>query len=403
VPRLGPFLEGKEAVVLTGPRRAGKTTVMFQLMDQLEAKGVAATAMLHLNLEEPGLAGLDGLKTLEEAYRTFRRRVHPKGRAWLFLDEVQSVPGWERWVRARMESEDLKVFLTGSSSAMMSRELGTLMTGRQVSFQVWPLSFREFLAFKGLTPPKRPGLVPDDPTMQHALLEYLRWGGFPEVALSDSDERREKLLKQYFDDVLFKDVALRHGIRDLTMLRALAVALLQETASLTSITRLAARLASSQDLVRSYCAFLQEAYLVAFLPFHSPQLAERQRRPQKVHALDTGLRNAVCLSPTSDWGRLAETALWAHLARDADLELHYWKGKHELDLLALKAGRPKRLFQVTWQAESPTTQRREAAALAEAQATFPKAKPTLIHGPGPAPTVPEGAEARGLWVELVEG
>lgn len=400
--QLEPFLRGKEVVVLTGPRRAGKTTVMYQLMDRLEAQGMPKSAMLHVNLEEPGLAGSLGVQLLEDAYMTFRHHVRPTGRAWLFLDEIQRVEGWERWVRARTESDDLKVFLTGSSSALMSRELGTLLTGRHVTFQVFPLSFREFLGFRKVALPERPKLAEAAPAIRHALLEYLKWGGFPEVVLSDSEERRDRLLKQYFDDVLFKDVSLRHGVRDMLLLRALAVTLLNETASLTSQVRLAARLGASLDLVRAYCSYLQEAYLVAFLPYYSLKVAERQRRPQKVHAIDTGVRNAVVLSGSPDWGRLAETSVWSGLARDERLGLYHWKGGGEVDLLSIASGRVTNLIQVVWDGAVGNSLSRETEALEEGRIRFPEAGATLVYSQGTRPAVPEHVRAVPLWRALLD-
>jgi len=223
---LAPFLDTPEVVALVGPRRAGKTTVLFQLMDDLEAAGVPREACLHVNLEEQALMSVMGPELLERLYETYRVEVFPEGRAYLFLDEVQQASGWERWVRSRNETEDVKIFVTGSSAKLMSPELATLLTGRHVSFRVLPLEFREFLDFRGVELPARPRLVGTPPRIQQALHAYLRWGGFPEVVLAGDERRKEVLLKQYFDDALFKDVALRHQIRDLSLLRNLAVYLL---------------------------------------------------------------------------------------------------------------------------------------------------------------------------------
>ena len=252
VPTLDPFLDSKDVVGLVGPRRAGKSTVLFQLMDRLEVRGVLRPAMLHLNLEEPALAPELGADMLERAYRTWRQHVWPRGRAWLFFDEVQAVPGWERWVRARAGTEDIKFFVTGSSSALLSRELGTLLTGRHLTFRVHPLSFCEFLRFRGIEPPTQPELVEAPAPLLHALHEYLQWGGFPEVVLATDVRRKELLLKQYFDDVLYRDVALRHRVRDVPALRALAVHLLTHTASLVSFQRLAKVLQISPQAARAY-------------------------------------------------------------------------------------------------------------------------------------------------------
>jgi hypothetical protein len=167
--RILPFLDTPEILTLIGPRRAGKTTVLFQLMAALVRSGVDRRALLHLNLEEPALAPELGLPLLDRLYDLYRAEVHPAGKAYLFLDEVQRLPGWERWVRARRETEDVKIVVTGSSAALMSRELATLLTGRHVTFRVLPLDFREFVSFRGLELPAEPRLAGSPPAVQNAL------------------------------------------------------------------------------------------------------------------------------------------------------------------------------------------------------------------------------------------
>src|SRR3989338_10396170 len=151
-----PLVDTSDVIVLIGMRRAGKTTILFQLMDYLESRNIPQEAMLHVNFEEPALATELTVNFLDEIYREYRSKVFPKGKAYLFFDEIQNVPQWERWVRARNESEDIKIFLTGSSAHLMSRELGTILTGRHVSFVVNPLSFSEYLQFQKISIPKKP-------------------------------------------------------------------------------------------------------------------------------------------------------------------------------------------------------------------------------------------------------
>lgn len=400
-PTLRPFLDTPEVLTLIGPRRAGKSTVMFQIMDMLEARGVPPTAMLHLNLEEPALAPetLDataGVALLERAYETWRAELHPKGRGWLFLDEVQRVPGWERWVRARNERDDLKIVVTGSSSALLSRDLGTLLTGRHLSFEVLPLGFAEILRFRGVERPAEPRLAGNPPELQHALLFHLRWGGFPEVVLASDDVRRVALLQQYFDDLLFKDVAMRHQVRDVQLLRALAVHLLSSTASLVSFQRLSGLFGASLEQVRTYCDHLQEAWLIELLPFYSLKSAERVRNPRKVHAIDLGLRNAVALTGSPDRGRLSESALFGALRRELRTGLHYWKGHGELDLLAHQGARATLGVQVAWEGwDREELRERELGPLREAEARFPGLRGVMITGDGGEGSVP-------LWRALLD-
>jgi len=383
-------LDTPEVIALIGPRRAGKSTVLYQLMDVLEAAGAPREAFLHVNLEEPGFGAHLGLDLLERVYDTWRAEVFPEGRGWLFLDEVQRVSDWERWVRARGETEDVKIFVTGSSSALMSSELATLLTGRHLTFRVLPLSFGEVLRFRGIRSPSRPRLADDPARIRNAVAEYLRWGGFPEVVLTPDAERKKDLLRQYFDDILFKDVALRHQIRDLPLLRNLAVYLLAQTASLVSFQRLANVFEISKTMVSAYCHYLAEAYLVSFLPFYTLKSAERLRRPSKVHAIDLGLRNAVSLSAAPDRGRLMETAVHNALARESSEGLFYWKGEGEVDLAVRRGLDIERLIQVTDEGLlEPASRRREVAALVEASSVFPGAETLVVAGALPPPGLGE--------------
>lgn len=404
--RLLRHLDAPEIVALIGPRRAGKTTVLFQVMASLLERGVPAEALLHVNFEEPAFAPELGTDLLDQLYRVYRTEVNPVGRAWLFLDEIQLVPGWERWVRTRSETEDVKIFLTGSSAAMMSRELATLLTGRHATFNVFPLDFGEFLRFRGIPLPPRPRLAGAAPEIENALLSYLRWGGFPEVVLAADEERKSTLLKQYFDDVLFKDVAMRHQVRDVQMLRSLAVHLLTQTASLVSFKRIAGIFDVSLDLARTYCGYLEEAFLVSFAELYSLKTAERLRHPKKVHALDTGLRNAVSMSGAPDRGRLAETVVFQSLARRANDGLYYWLGSCEVDIAVRRGNEIRQLVQVAYDLEGSEVWQRELAALAEAKQAWPLAERRLIAGRAsdlPDDLQNEDAEVTHLWHFLIEG
>ncbi len=396
---LAPFLDTPEVVALVGPRRAGKTTVLFQVMDDLEAAGVPREALLHINLEEQALMAVMGPELLERLYETYRVEVFPEGRAYLFLDEVQQAPGWERWVRSRNETEDVKIFVTGSSARLMSPELATLLTGRHVSFRVLPLEFREFLDFSGIELPVKPHLAGTPPRIQHALHAYLRWGGFPEVTLADNERRKEVLLKQYFDDALFKDVALRHRIRDLAVLRNLAVFLLGQTGSLVSAQRLARIFSVSPALSRTYCGYLEEAFLVSFIPFYTLKTAERLRRPQKVYAMDTGLRNAVCLTGSPDRGRLIETAVYGALERSDHDGLFYWQDDVEVDFAVRRGLSIRSLIQVASEGlERDTVRTRELRSLERARSVFPQAERFLVAGSLPDAAASASSEVR--WIPL---
>lgn len=379
-----PFFNTPEVITLTGIRRAGKTTILYQIMDQLEKQQVPTEAMLHMNFEEPALAPHLKLQLLDEIYQSYRSEIYPTGKAYLFFDEIQNVPEWERWVRARNERENIKIFITGSSANLMSRELATLLTGRHINFHISPLGFDEFLQFKQIPLPKK--ILPIDPTpeIQHALIQYLQWGGLPEVVLSKHTERKKLLLKQYFDDILFKDVAMRHQIRDVNMLRNVAVHLFTQTASLISINSISKIFQISLDMARNYCACLQEAFLVDFLPFYSLKVTERNRNPQKIHVCDLGIRQMVSLTQAPDNGRLIETAVYQKLQQTMHNDIFYWKGNQEVDFVLRKGNTIYSIIQVAYEnLDNPKVLARELQALDAAKQQFPEATTLLIAGKMP--------------------
>lgn len=379
-----PYLNTGEVVALVGLRRAGKTTVLYQIMDMLEAEGVPQEACFHMNFEEPALGAQLSIELLDALYRLYREEVFPTGTAYLFFDEIQNVPGWERWVRARNETEEIKIFITGSSAALMSRELATVLTGRHVEFYVAPFSFSECLRVKGIDPPKK-NLKSDPPAIvQKALTEYMSWGGFPEVVLSDDVERKERLLRQYFDDILFKDVAVRHEIRDLKTLRNIAVHLITQSSCLFSVRRVASLFQISQDMAAKYCDYIQESFLVDFLPFFSLKASERNRNPKKAHVNDLGLRRIASVSLSMDYGKLAETLVHQHIKRTRKGVSYYWKGKQEIDFVIQDGNSISECIQVAYDSlDDDKTRARELNSLDEVGAVFPSAERTLVVGKMP--------------------
>jgi predicted AAA+ superfamily ATPase len=373
-----PFLHTEEIITLTGLRRSGKSTILYQIMDLLEDEGVAQKAMLHINFEEPALAPHLTLGLLDSLYEIYRAQVYPTGKAYLFLDEIQNVPEWERWVRARNETENIKIFITGSSSKLMSRELATLLTGRHINFNVYPLSLAELLEFKSVNIPGKPWSFSPPAEIAHAIHFYKQWGSLPRIVLAKEDKSRMQILVQYFDDILLKDLAMRHNIRDLHTLRALAVHLMTHTGSLMSFNRLGTLFGVSTMLAKDYCQYLQETFLLELMPFFSLKVAERQRNPQKIYALDCGLRNQVSLSLSPDEGKSIESIVFNTLKQQGHY-VYYWKNRGEVDFVIHRGNTITSVVQVMADGLSdPNTLKRELDALNEATKAFPNAKPFLI-------------------------
>ncbi|HOI16738.1 MAG TPA: ATP-binding protein [Geobacteraceae bacterium] len=325
-------LDSREVIVIKGVRRAGKSTLLAQVIRELLARNVQPTAILRINLEEPLFSSEYSIELLEQIYRTYRERVQPEGRCWLFMDEVQNIPGWESWVRGRSETEDIKFFVTGSSSRMLSREIGTKLTGRNVSFEVYPLSFKEFLRFNNIEIRSELEYANRKSSLRNLFTAYLKYGGFPEVVLRQSDEEKQLLLKNYFEDLLYRDVVTRYEIRDVSSLRNLAVYLLTNVAKKTSITKLKNNFTISQDKTENYVSAIMESYLLFQLQMFSCSLKSSLRAGFKPYAVDTGLRNRVAFAFSEDLGWLVENVVFCHLKRHHE-EVFYHSNGSETDFV----------------------------------------------------------------------
>ncbi len=374
-----PYVHTQEILVLIGPRRSGKSTILYQIMDALEKEGVAQQAMLHLNFEEPQLIPFLNLKGLDEMYDSYRENIFPEGRVFLFLDEVHNIPEWERWVRARSETEDVKIFITGSSAKLMSREIATLLTGRHLSFEITPLNFAEYLEFRQIKAPKHRLPMRAPAIVKQALNDYEQWGGFPAVTLAGDFEHKRHILAEYFSDILYKDIVLRYSIRDPVLLRNLAAHLLTQTGNLISFQRISAVFQVSIDAAASYFQYLQEAFMIEAVPFFSLKASIRQRHPRKVYAMDLGLRNAVSLAHSADEGHLTESLVYHSLRRRFGDNIFYWSQEGEIDFIVREGNAITQIWQVVvGNLEDSKVFDRELRAIEEAKIMFPKAEAFIV-------------------------
>ena len=362
-----PHIAPPEIIVIKGVRRSGKSTLMLQPMNVLRGRGVSAEDMLYINFEEPLFIDQPGVEILDRLYRIYRERINPQRFPYVFLDEIQQVPEWERWARVKTDLREAKLFVTGSAANLIGAEYSTLLTGRNLSFTVYPLSFTEFLSFKGCEEPFDPiFLARNEPLIRNLLREYLQFGGFPEVVLRETAAGKEKLLKQYFEDLLYRDIVSRYRLRDVRTLKNIAIYCMTNVSNLFSYTRLKNVLSVPLDVVRNYTGYMAETYMIREVPKHSFKINEQLRNPKKIYVMDNGLRNAVSYRFSEDLGRLAENAVyWRLIAQEGDI--FYYKNRGEVDFLVRKGMQVTNLIQVSMigEEEEPVL-RRELDALADA-------------------------------------
>ena len=370
--RLGLFMEGQEVVVVKGIRRAGKSSLIFSYLSRLFGEGkIRPENTLIINFEDPRLpADLDagGLTAIFEVYM---RNKNPAGRVVAVLDEVQYVKGWEKFARWLSEAKGAKVIVTGSSSKLMSEEYATALTGRHLDLNVSPLSFREFLKFRGLAVSDGADLLKQRFKVQNLLIEYLSYGGFPEVTLSGSAERKVELLRNYFGDILVKDAAKRFAVEKLAKFEQLARNYVSNISSIQSFNRLKRELNISLDTVERYSGYLATSGLFTFMDKFSFSVTEQMRGMKKVYAADTGFYTSSGFRFMDNIWRVMENAVATNLLAGAacrpDLEVYYYRtGGSEVDFVVKKGARVERLVQVTYASSREEVGKRELRSLAKA-------------------------------------
>lgn len=351
--------------VLQGPRRSGKTTLMRMFIRRQIGKDSDSTGrLLYVNLEDFRLSSDLGPDLLERILVLHRERHFPQGRLTMLLDEVQVVDGFEKWLRTHYDSDhDLKFFITGSNSKLLSSELGDLLTGRTHTVRVHPFSFGDFMEY-------RTGSLPDvmdgsDPVVTNRFLEYLSVGGIPEfLDMTDPQERH----REYVDQVLSRDIMARFDIRNQALLRDMARYLLTHSSSRSTYSSMSRTFTVSKETISDYLSFLEQSYLITLLKEHRTSAKDAIRRPAKIFALDPGIINSVITSGRPDSGMVLETVVLLHL-RMAGKEVFFHtdpSGNSECDFLIREDLRIVEAIQVCRDMDEPKTFRREMKGLLNA-------------------------------------
>jgi len=369
------FAKAGKIVSIVGVRRSGKTTLMKQMAKLLMDEGTNRGDLLIVNFEEPEFVGAD-VGLLQRMYEAYLEIVKPAGKPFVFLDEIQNVDGWERFVRSLNERGEAFVTISGSSSKLLSGELASVLTGRQIYFEVLPLSFKEFLSFKGMEIRGAKDVLLNSLGIKRLFREYMEIGGFPEVVLSEDPDFRTRTLRSYYEDILGRDVVQRFGVRKPDKLKALARFYLTNVSSPVSFRRISGSIQLPTETVRRFSSYLETANLVFFVKRFSWSVKEQENSPRKVYSIDVGLSNAIGFRFRENLGKLAENLVALELRRrqvqHPDLEFFYWKDETQLEVdFVIKEGlRVQGLLQVCWDPSEEETRRREVRGLVKAMDEF---------------------------------
>lgn len=333
---------------IIGLRRVGKTFFLYQIINELLEHGVEKEAILLVNFEDERLATLRAERlgvVLDAYYELFpehvRRNVH------VFLDEVQVVPGWERFVARLFEDKRYRITITGSSSKLLSKEIATSLRGRSVATHIYPLSFAEFAAYRGFGADERTAFGRGRFKAVKLLESYLAWGGFFEVQDASDDTERRRIVATYLDLVVYKDLVERYSVKNLAAMKALIRYFVTNATRKASMTRLAATLGAgpvSKNTILQYTSFLEDANVLYACPKFSHKLRQGNT-PSKFYLADPSFKTVAGANFSADRGLFFENAVYMELRR-RDLGVSFFEEKAECDFITKSGTKVTAAYQV---------------------------------------------------------
>ena len=359
-----------QIICIAGIRRSGKSTLIKQIARQLIDQQNADT--LIVNFEDERFWQRD-LELLIDTYNTYLEKVKPKGKPFIFLDEIQNIPEWERFARGVHERTGTKIIVSGSSSKLLSAELATLLTGRHIMFFVYPLSFKEFLKFKNIPIANEIEILTNRTTIKQMLDEYKEYGGFPEVVQSHDKQR---ILLSYFETMIVRDVIERFNIREREKIRTIAKFYLTNISSPISFNKISGFLNIPLTTVERFSGHLETANVVFFLKKFSFSFKEQEKAQRKIYSADVGLSNTIGFRFSENLGKIMENIAAVELKRrqsfNPQIEIYYWKDyqQREVDFVVKKGLDVVQLIHICHDITSIGTKERETKSLIRAMKKF---------------------------------
>lgn len=343
------YLDVPHVISITGVRRAGKSTLIKQIINYLiSERGVPPTNLLFVNLEHPYFSQYaEDVLYLEKIFEDYLKVANPKGKIYCFLDEVQFFNKWPIFVKAHYEQKNVKFIITGSNSFLISHDLLTLLSGRTLPIEVYPLSFSEFITAKTTISTITPlAIAQHRHEIRRLLDQFLQLGGFPEITLLSEENLAKDILNAYAKTILYQDVASRLSLKKPLDLERLFYYLSSHIGSLFTYAGLAKLFDLSDKTIKDYIKALMDANLLFEVDKFSFSLKNQIRSPKKIYAIDTGMVNAIAFKVSGNHGKLFENAIYLELRRKKK-EIYYYKtaDEYEVDFVTRDKGKTE-LIQV---------------------------------------------------------
>ena len=360
VDRIVEFLKGiNKIIAIYGIRRAGKSYILRQTASKMESRNV-----LYVNFEEtrfPARMDKDFLVKIIDAYKDI---VKPTGIPLIILDEIQEVDGWERVVRSLHERNAARFIISGSSAKLMAEEFETLLSGRMIKREIFPLSFREFLKFRNVGERE---IILNMEKRKHELEEYIKKGGFPEIVLEGNEEKKREIITNYWDSIMIKDIKKRFRIRNEIELETLGRFLVANPTSPISFRKTGSLLNIPFKTIERFFKYFETARLVRGIKRFSWKVMEQERSQRKSYLLDISFFTFSGFKFSENLGKIIENTVAVELLRRFK-DVFYWKdyqGK-EVDFVLKEGLKVKQLIQVTYASGRDEIEKREIRSLLKA-------------------------------------
>lgn len=351
-------------ITLTGVRRSGKSSILLNVINQLR-KTMPTKQIVYLNFEDERLdLASDELDLILQAYR----ELYPDtdlSQCYFFFDEIQNIPLWPQFIRRMDDTISRHLFVTGSNSKLLGTEIATALRGRTLRYDVYPLSFSEYLSFKDMTP----DLYSSASVAQinRAFEQFLFQGGFPEVALIDDREIQRKMITEYFDVMIYRDLIERYQQSNTQALRFFLRRCIEGITSPLSVNKMhnelkSAGLRLTKDKLHQYLEQAAAIYLLQIAYKYDPSLVKRELGDKKAYIIDNGFMTAFSWRAGQDSGKLLENLVAMELRKQGK-ELYFMKNGQECDFVIQQDSSELLPIQVSYDIDDPDTRAREVNGL----------------------------------------
>jgi len=363
--KISKFLSNDEVVVIKGIRRSGKSTLMINQIKRLIANGVDKKNILIINLEDPRFINnlnLELLQTIKEVYLQY---LNPSDKPYIFLDEIQNIPNWEKWINKEYELKLSNIIITGSNSSLLSSEIASTLSGRYLSIDVYPLSFKEYLSFKDIFITSHLDIVNKKIVLSREFESFVADGGFPKLLEYDKEQKKE-LLITYKDSILLKDIVARYKLKEFHTLEEISAFILSNSGIIQSTTKLKNSFNISFDMASSYIEYLKNAYMIYEIKKFDYSLKKQNANEKKYYSVDLGLSNLLRVPNLQTKGADLETIVFLELKRRG-YKIYYFKtqGDLECDFIVEKNNKIEALIQVSKSLKDKKTKARELASFSK--------------------------------------